>query len=157
MTAVLAIDPGTERSAWLLLEGGTPSLFGLVPNAELLDMLSAGAARQSAAVAIERVESYGMPVGREVFDTVLWAGRFCQAVAPAAVVWVPRREVKLELCGSPRANDATVRQALIDRFGGSSAVGRKASPGPLYGIHADVWSALAVAVTAEAMLGRDAS
>jgi hypothetical protein len=31
--------------------------------------------------------------------------------------------------------------------GGSAAVGRKASPGPLYGISRDVWSALAIAVT----------
>jgi hypothetical protein len=28
-----------------------------------------------------------------------------------------------------------------------TAVGRKAAPGPLFGIHADVWSALAIAVT----------
>jgi hypothetical protein len=34
-----------------------------------------------------------------------------------------------------------------DRFGGSAAVGRKAAPGPLYGISRDVWSALAIAVT----------
>ena len=31
-------------------------------------------------------------------------------------------------------------QALIDRYGGSAAVGRKAAPGPLYGISRDVWS-----------------
>jgi hypothetical protein len=28
-----------------------------------------------------------------------------------------------------------------------TAIGRKAAPGPLYGISRDVWSALAVAVT----------
>lgn len=28
-----------------------------------------------------------------------------------------------------------------------TAIGRKASPGPLYGISRDVWSALAIAVT----------
>ena len=36
---------------------------------------------------------------------------------------------------------------LLDRFGGSSAIGLKRSPGPLYGVSKDVWSALAVAVT----------
>ena len=60
---------------------------------------------------------------------------------------LPRRAVKLALCGDSRAKDANIRQALIDRFGGSAAVGRKAAPGPLYGITRDVWSALAIAVT----------
>ena len=71
---------------------------------------------------------------------------------------LPRRAVKLALCGDSRARDANIRQALIDRFGGSAAVGRKAAPGPLYGISRDVWSALAIAVTytlrgAQALLG----
>ena len=48
-----------------------------------------------------------------------------------------------------RAKDANVRAALIDRFGPSKrkAIGLKATPGPLYGVHSHMWSALAVAVT----------
>jgi hypothetical protein len=55
----------------------------------------------------------------------------------------------LQLCGSSRANDATIRQALLDRYGPGreKAVGTKANPGPLYGIKADLWQALALAVT----------
>ena len=98
-------------------------------------------------VAIEKVESYGMAVGAEVFDTVFWSGRFAEAASSATVVMLPRRVVKLTLCGDSRAKDANIRQALIDRFGGSAAIGRKAAPGPLYGISRDVWSALAIAVT----------
>jgi len=60
---------------------------------------------------------------------------------------ISRRAVKLHLCGSARAKDANIRQALIDRYGGSAAIGRKAAPGPLYGVSKDVWSALAIAVT----------
>jgi len=53
-----------------------------------------------------------------------------------------------DLTDNTCANDASIRQALIDRFGGKdAAIGRKASPGPLHGIAADVWSALALAVT----------
>ena len=80
-------------------------------------------------------------------DTVLWTGRFAEAAQRVPVVLLPRRAVKLALCGDSRAKDANIRQALIDRFGGSAAVGRKAAPGPLYGISRDVWSALAIAVT----------
>ena len=88
-----------------------------------------------------------MPVGREVFETVYWIGRFAQAAQPVEHTLVSRGAVKMHLCGSKRAKDSNIRQALIDRFGGSAAIGRKADPGPLYGISGDVWSALAVAVT----------
>ena len=61
---------------------------------------------------------------------------------------MPRRRVKLELCNSVRANDASIRQAVIDIYGGKDrAVGRKATPGPLYGVSGDVWAALAVGIT----------
>ena len=62
---------------------------------------------------------------------------------------VYREDVKLHLCGSPRAKDANIRQALIDRWGGKAeAVGTVKKPGPLYGVKSHAWSALAVAVTA---------
>jgi hypothetical protein len=63
-------------------------------------------------------------------------------------MFVYRREVKTNLCGSMKAKDGNVRQALIDRFGGKEkAIGKKKTPGPLYGFSADVWQALAVAIT----------
>jgi hypothetical protein len=143
---VLAIDPGTTRSAWLILSAGRPYAFGILDNEQLLEELRDGLGN-SCHVAIEKIESYGMAVGAEVFETVRWAGRFEEAVWPSPVRWIPRRAVKLALCASPKANDSNIRQALIDRFGGSAAVGRKAAPGPLYGISKDVWSALGVACT----------
>jgi hypothetical protein len=144
----MAIDPGTRESAWLVYRGGVPQRFGIAANDELLAMLRAAADHLTLDVlVIEKIESYGMAVGAEVFDTVWWAGRFAEAAYPVPVVMLPRRAVKLALCGDSRAKDANIRAALIDRFGGSSAVGRKADPGPLYGIAKDVWSALAIACT----------
>ena len=57
--------------------------------------------------------------------------------------------MKLHLCHSARATDANIREALLDRYGPGKekAVGRKAAPGPLFGVSKDIWSALAVAVT----------
>jgi hypothetical protein len=146
MTRVLAIDPGSERSAWLLWAGRVEA-FSILDNTDLLDAVRH---HRSAAdvVVIEQIESYGMAVGREVFATVHWAGRFTEAAYPTPVVQLPRRAVKLAICGDTRARDANIRQALLDRFGGKdAAVGWKAAPGPLYGISKDVWSALAIAVT----------
>lgn len=148
---ILAIDPGPTQSAWLEM-AGHPVIFGMMLNADILTMLRGYADPMIGiplgAVVIEQIESYGMAVGREIFETVRWAGRFEEAAQPSPVVLMPRRSVKLHLCGSARAKDANVRQALLDRFGGqSAAMGRKAAPGPLYGVSKDVWSALALAVT----------
>jgi hypothetical protein len=126
MTSVLAIDPGSAQSAWLRFENGRPQGFGITANDVLVRALRTGGLPD--VVVIEKVESYGMAVGAEVFDTVFWSGRFAEAANRATVVMLPRRVVKLALCGDSRAKDANIRQALIDRFGGSAAVGRKASP-----------------------------
>jgi hypothetical protein len=97
-------------------------------------------------LAIEAIASYGMPVGAEVFNTCIFVGRFQQAWRnPDAVKLIYRRDVKLFLCGSARAKDGNIRQALIDKLG---PVGTKAAPGPLYGVKSHAWAALAVAVTA---------
>lgn len=143
MSRIMAIDPGPENSAYLVLTDGWPAAFGIVPNTELQKRLEAHAYDQ---LVIESVESYGMPVGRDVFETCIWIGRL-DPTKEARLL--PRREVKLHLCNSARAKDAHIRQALIDRFGPGreKAIGKKAAPGPLYGIKTHIWSALALAVT----------
>jgi len=145
VTSILAIDPGSFQSAWLRFDDARPQGFGITANDVLAKALRSGGLPD--VVVIEKIESYGMAVGAEVFDTVWWAGRFAEAASRVPVVMLPRRAVKLALCGDSRAKDANIRQALLDRFGGSAAVGRKSAPGPLYGISRDVWSALAIAVT----------
>lgn len=148
-TRILAIDPGYERSAWLLYESAVQS-FGIEDNEDLLKRIRYGTWATVDAVVIEKIESYGMAVGREVFDTVHWAGRFTEAAHPSPVVQLPRRAVKLTICGDPRAKDANIRTALVDRFGGPAET-RKG--GHLHGISRDVWSALAIAVTYEETIG----
>lgn len=143
----VAIDPGCTESAYLIFdrEAGRPDLFAKVPNAELLDFCR----RATMPLVIERVASYGLAVGQEVFDTVEWAGRFREAAEGNGnpVTTIFRKEIKLHLCGNTRAKDPNIRAALIDRFGGKdAAIGRKAAKGPLYGVRADIWSALAIAV-----------
>lgn len=161
---VFAIDPGTTESAWVQLrldyrgDGADPILerFGYVANDELLVRLMQVSSDYVHpcdyidALVIEKVESYGMAVGAEVFETVFWSGRFAQ-VWPRNVVRIGRGPVKMHLCHSMRAKDGNIRQALIDRFTGGAgekaAKGTKKNPGPLYGVSGDVWAALAVGVT----------
>ncbi len=152
-TLIRAIDPGPEQSAWLDYDRVTDRVaaFEISTNDELLWMLrqrsSYGRVPGIDVVVIEQIRSYGMSVGAEVFDTVHWSGRFTEAAAPTPVVQLPRIKVKQAICHDSRAKDSNIRQALIDRFGGATAIGVKARPGPLYGISKDVWSALAIAVT----------
>lgn len=148
--SVLAIDPGCEQSAWVLYDGTRVVSHNIEANELVEARLMNDKLRDDWALVIEQITSYGMPVGVEVFDTVFWTGRFYAAAKTLCRIphRVPRRDVKLHLCQSARAKDANVRQALLDRFGGKEkAVGRKASPGPLYGVKADCWQALALAVT----------
>lgn len=140
---ILAIDPGTEQSGFAILQDGELLDSGVDLNAEVLKSVIAA---QSDVLAIEMIASYGMPVGREVFETCVWIGRFVQAWKdPDRVRLIYRRDVKLHLCQSPRAKDANVRQALIDRMG---PIGTKKAPGPLYGVSSHAWAALGVGVTA---------
>lgn len=150
---ILAIDPGTTESGYAYLMEGKVVESGVEPNDRMLKLV----ARQLPGMmcwavdtlAIEMIASYGMAVGREVFETCVWIGRFKQAWhAPDDVRLVYRKDVKLLLCGSPKAKDANIRQALIDLLGPQ---GTKKEPGPTYGVRSHAWAALGVAVTAASM------
>lgn len=152
---VLAIDPGYEQSAFVLFDGASVLDHGIEPNHDLMSRLLTRAGVLNhvivKAVVLEQIESFGMAVGREVFETVFITGRLFEvaSVAFGAVVQrMPRRAVKVHLCQSARAQDTNIRVALVDRFGGASrAVGKKKTPGPLFGIKSHEWAALAIAVT----------
>jgi hypothetical protein len=94
-----------------------------------------------------------MPVGREVFETCVWIGRFIQVWHdPDAVKLVYRKDVKLHLCGTTKAKDPNVRQALLDLFprtggGKTPQIGVQKQPGPLFGVSTHAWPALGVAIT----------
>lgn len=140
---ILAIDPGNIESAYVLVDDNyKPVEFAKVSNAELLDMMDGISA--DIPMAIEMVASYGMAVGKEIFDTVFWAGRFWQKAECARKTQIYRQAVKLNLCHDIRAKDSNITQALKDRFGGK---GTKKNPGWFYGFSKDVWQAYALAVT----------
>ena len=150
---ILAIDPGPIESAYVLINSKTrkPTAHAKVPNELLLQGLSTTTADH---VAIEMIASYGMPVGQEVFETCVWIGRFIERLDRRISVTherIPRMPVKLHHCHSQKANDATVKQALVDRFAPGQAnhgKGTKTYPGWFYGFRADVWQAYALAVYA---------
>ena len=144
---LFAIDPGTTESALLAMtpDGGVFSA-GQYENGHLTDLLRKGKT-DGHHLAIEMFASYGMAVGRESFETVLWTGRMVEAWG-GNFTKVYRTQVKHVLCGATRAKDANVRRALINIYGGDmkTAKGTKKKPGPLYGVSKHGWAALGVAV-----------
>jgi len=154
---ILAIDPGNAKSAFAVVDRteGVIRVVGhrIVPNEEMLEIIKNPVGLCGAEFApirhcvIEMIQSFGMAVGAEVFETVFWIGRFYEAWPKTLGMnahRVFRKDVKMHLCHSMRAKDPNIRQALIDKLG---PAGTKKEPGPTYGVSKDVWSALAVGVT----------
>ena len=142
---ILAIDPGNQQSAYALLDADLrPVKFAKKSNDEVMKDCITILEEKTTVVVIEMIASYGMAVGKEVFETCVWIGRFIERLAPETYNLIYRREEKENLCGSMRAKDSNIRQALIDRFG---VVGTKKNPGWFYGVSKDVWAAIAVGVT----------
>lgn len=163
---VLAVDPGTEKSGVVVFdfvescvvkaeEMTNDVLLGLLRLSEDYDFF-----------AIETVEGMGQIVGKSIFETCIWIGRFQEAWESNTGInatRISRGDEKILLCGAKTVkdpetgkrrgvSDAMIRRALIDLFpetGGGKVpqVGTKKKPGPLYGVKGHMWSALAVAVT----------
>lgn len=156
---ILAIDPGTEKSGWVLYEPTEMRICqcGIDINQTVMNLVRTEIDPDTYLVA-EQISCQGMAVGQETFDTVEFLGAILYA-ALGNNGWdrrhdftVKRQKVKTHLCGSARAKDANIRQAIIDRFpptGGGKCrqIGTKKQPGPLYGVKSHCWSALAVAIT----------
>jgi hypothetical protein len=151
---ILAIDPGPVQSALVLLGPDRKILDASIKSNEKVAHLLRGGHRAFGFphVAIEMIASYGMPVGAEVIETCCWIGRFEEAYVHKDLMSRHfRKDIKLHLCGSSRARDSNVRQALVDYLG---PPGTKKNPGPTYGIKKDMWAALAVAVYAHNLLNQ---
>ena len=149
---VLGLDPGPTHSALLGWNGKCVTEHRFVNNTDMIEYINGARHFQpldfKPQLVIEKIESFGMAVGAETFETVWWSGRFAEAYGIDHVGRLGRKAVKLHLCQSNRATDANIRMAILDRFGGKeAAIGKKANPGPLYNVSGHLWAALAVALT----------
>ncbi len=143
MGLILGVDPGHLKTAIVIwdTELNQPMYYEIIENERLLSEWGL-TWKPGMDVVIEMVASYGMAVGKTVFETVFFIGRLWQTIENNKYL-VYRKDIKMHFCNSMRAKDSNIRQALIDRFG---SPGTKKQPGLTYGIHKDLWSALAVSV-----------
>ena len=167
---ILGIDPGNTESAYCLCDITLePLRFDKVKNFEPCDSIVSGqrdmflneiwmalgkedARNDNTIVVIENIESFGMPVGRSVLDTCIYIGELKRTfdIRGYPVRFIYRHEEKMAICHSSKANDATIKQALVDRFAPGEknhGKGTKDRKGFFYGFKADVWSSFAIATT----------
>ena len=156
---ILAIDPGTTQSAYVLAYTSTLEIieFGLFDNDQVSVRLKVLSFLPEIHLVIEMIKSYGsgMPMGDSVIETCVWIGRFTE-VWGRELTRLPRKTICAELCGRATANDANVSQAVRDRYtsilprklgkGSNPVVGIKSAPGPLFGVKKDIWQALGALV-----------
>ena len=150
--AILSIDPGTLQSAYSILdESLRPIKFGKIDNEELLYLINNYKDTKDDYFAIEMVACYGVAVGKSVFETVFWIGRFWQASEFLHKKKIFRKQdVCINLCNTVKAKDSNIKTALVDRFAKHDlerGKGTIKNPDWFYGVSKDVWSAIAVGVT----------
>jgi hypothetical protein len=153
---VLAIDPGNKESAYVLWDGKDIHNFTKMPNEDFYGFIAGHPSLdfETTHAVIEEVACYGMPVGKEVFKTVWWAGRLYEQLDRHGFNcdMMERKEVKMHLCQSMRAKDSNIITAIVDRFDpdrvyGKYGKGTKSNRGMFYGFSKDVWQAFAIALT----------
>lgn len=151
---IMAIDAGNRESAfvWVDEEDMRPIRFYKLPNDDVIDEIGHFSTHfGNGTVVIERISSYGMAVGRDVFETAEQCGRFWREAERERlrVDLMSRKDVKKHICGTIAAKDSNIRRALIDRFAMhdlKNGKGTKKNPDWFYGFAADIWQAYALGV-----------
>lgn len=149
---IFAIDPGDTQSAYVVLNDDFSIKEGAkLDNVDLIGVLECFAFYgTNKHVAIEMIASYGMAVGRSVFETCVFIGQLKQICLAYDMEpkFIYRKDEKMTLCNSMKAKDSNIRQALIDRyakFDFKNGKGTKKNPDTFYGFKSDMWAAMAVA------------
>lgn len=149
---ILSIDPGSTDSAYCIYDTveDRPIQFSKLDNSLLAAIILTDDRFER--VVCEMISSYGMAVGDTIFETCTWVGSYRQACRDRSpglgFEYMFRKDVKMHLCQNMRATDANIRQVLLDRFGDpGTKTNKKRPPGVLFGMKADEWAALSVAVT----------
>jgi hypothetical protein len=154
---IFAIDPGDKLSAYVVYDTRDRSIEekGKVTNEEMQKVIERVPFDYAPEFVIEYPQPIGQPMYTQLVDTIFWIGMF---VHQWDREWtrMDRRDIKKNLCGRASGmGDKNVRAAIISRFsdhhelggGKQPEIGTKKEPGPLYGVTADIWAALAVALT----------
>ena len=148
---VLGIDPGPETHGAVVYDTEARRVLWSRKAATPAEALMCATFYGVSVVLIERpavMGTLGPGILGHMFDTCWEAGRISAQAEQRGyrVETMTRREVlrHLGVMSGKGSADSRVRAACIADHGGTqvAAVGRKASPGPLYGVSSHAWQAL---------------
>ena len=145
---IFGVDPGTSESGYVVYDTETEDIisFGKIDNDALLKIIVENP-DEADVMAIEIITSYGQRVGKETFQTCFFIGKCMQGFRKKHYR-IKRVDEKKYICGTGAAKDSGIRQELLDRFEPDLIAGKRPK-GKLKGFKADIYSALAVAITCE--------
>lgn len=153
---VAGVDPGETHSGLVVFcgyaEGCAPYTAAVLPNADVRDHVVGALGHDlGSVVVIERPQFFGRETRftDAMCEALLWSGRFIEAADSRGIRFETpfRKTIVTHHTGSARSNDADVRHALVERYGGrDAAIGNKAKPGPLWEVKSHAWQALAAAL-----------
>jgi hypothetical protein len=149
---ILGIDPGPETHGAVLYDTEARRVLWSKKAATRTELCYLAHSDAPDRVVIERPAAMGVigvGMAGHMLDTAWAAGRLAQTFRADAidVHTMTRREVlrHLGVLSGKGSADSRVRAACIadhETPGGPPAVGRKAAPGPLYGVTSHAWQAL---------------
>jgi len=155
---VLGIDPGPETHGAVVYDTDARRVLWSAKAIESIDLETKvntlhGAGLRPFRIVIERPAAMGVigvGMAGHMLNTAWVAGRLAGVrgeVHAIKIETMTRREVlrHLGVLSGKGSSDSRVRAACIadhETPGGPPAVGRKASPGPLYGVSSHAWQAL---------------
>ena len=153
---VLGIDPGTTKSGWVLWDIKRMIAIGSGISEHPLILDSLKRPKLYDVAIIEKPAPMGMTLGHDLCETIIMAGRYYQAATQAGgiVDYITRVDVKKRLVGKACSNDAIVNahlRAYLAQFHGCTErdlKGKKAAPGPCFGLASHMWPALAAVIAA---------
>ena len=164
---ILAIDPGTTRTAYCMMTEA-PSVISAadVENEIVLRLVEDRDYDQMVVECMEarNLSAAGQAIGQSTYETCIWIGRFIQAAAirgkPVARVYrseersllVPTKKNKLPQPpkGTGSTTDAKIRATLIALFAKhdkKNGKGTRRNKDMFYGFQGDMWAAFAVGYT----------
>jgi hypothetical protein len=148
MTKILAIDPGTNESAYIIWDGENIGEFDIMDNEDVLIKILEPEIDE---LLIEKITCYGMPIGKSTIDTIEWIGRFDQQwflLSGKRAILITKNQVQLHHCKTTKAKDSNVIQSLRDKYAygvRNYGKGTIKEPGFFYGFKEDDWDAFALA------------
>ena len=142
---IIGVDPGPLKSGICGWNGYAP----FYPNYDLNDVIftdvnSLHLDQEKLILAVEKpvCQRYS---GSSVSETAVQAGIFIGIWKPKDYHLITRSKIRWHIGKVKKTNDSVIRRKLIERIHPDYNLHH--NPGPLIGITADIWQALAVAVT----------